>query len=230
MLRTWVRAEWRRRSTLSTRTDVVRVFVDIPEADANYVQPGNEATVLIQAFEDAPITAMVTRTAWSLNVRSRTLRAEIDLPNTDSTIPSDLPDVVLKALEQVKLPQTKGQILPGMYAYGTVIIKRPNVMALPQKALDYEHGKTFYWAYQGGHAVRMEVCAGVSDDDWTEVTNRRALAGNASHAWTPIDGSEQAILGDLAALTDGGKVSVAREDDRVHTAHDEPSEETASRR
>ena len=44
---------------------------------------------------------------WALNVKSRTLRAEIDLPNPG------------------------GQLLPGMYAYANVIIERPGVRALP---------------------------------------------------------------------------------------------------
>ena len=45
-------------------------------------------------------------------MKSRTLRAEIDLPNPDS------------------------QLLPGMYAYAKVIIERPGVRALPLAALD----------------------------------------------------------------------------------------------
>ena len=32
------------------RTDVVRIFVDIPEQDANYVQIGTKATVLARAY------------------------------------------------------------------------------------------------------------------------------------------------------------------------------------
>ena len=43
----------------------------------------------------------------ALNMKSRTLRAEVDLPNPDS------------------------QLLPGMYAYVKVIIERPDVQALP---------------------------------------------------------------------------------------------------
>ena len=83
------------------RTDVVRIFVDIPEQDANYVQIGTKATVVAKAYRDHPIPGSVTRTSWALNVKSRTLRAEIDLPNPNS------------------------QLLPGMYAYAKVIIERP---------------------------------------------------------------------------------------------------------
>ncbi len=91
------------------RTDVVRVFVDVPEQDANFIHgesalgkgDGTPATVLARAYRDEPIHGTVTRTSWALNVKSRTLRAEIDLPNKGS------------------------QILPGMYAFGKVIIERP---------------------------------------------------------------------------------------------------------
>ena len=44
------------------RTDVVRIFVDIPEHDANFVRVGAKATVLAKAFRDQPIVATVTRT------------------------------------------------------------------------------------------------------------------------------------------------------------------------
>ena len=164
------------------RTDVVRIFVDIPEGDANYVQIGTKASVLTRAYRDKELPASVTRTSWALNVKSRTLRAEIDLHNPD------------------------GQILPGMYAYGKVIIERPGVRAVPIDALVYSGGQTFFWLNKDGKAVRTEVETGVSDDAWIEVTNRRTGAS----AWTPIDGSEQVILGDLSILTEGGPVKIAK--------------------
>jgi HlyD family secretion protein len=171
------------------RTDVVRVFVDIPEQDANFVKIGTKATVLARAFRDAEIPAKVTRTSWALNVKSRTLRAEIDLPNTD------------------------GQILPGMYAYGKVIIERPNVRALPLTALAYSGDDTFCWLYKDGKAVRMEIETGVSDGEWIEVTNLRSPPSDASKGakanWAPFNDSVEVILGDLSLLTDGEPVRVS---------------------
>ena len=46
------------------RTDIVRIFVDIPEQDANYVQIGTKASVLVKAYRDQPIPGSVTRTSW----------------------------------------------------------------------------------------------------------------------------------------------------------------------
>ena len=181
------------------RLDIIRIFVDIPEEDANYVQIGSKATVLIRAYRDQPIPGTVTRTSWALNIASRTLRAEIDLPNPDS------------------------ELLPGMYAYAKVIIERPNLRALPVSALMHLGDKTvlrvgqkaFCWTYDNGHAKRIEVETGISDGEWIEITNRRAssaeTASSGIESWTPIDGTEKIILGNLSILAEGALVQVAQE-------------------
>ncbi|HVU88309.1 MAG TPA: efflux RND transporter periplasmic adaptor subunit [Pirellulales bacterium] len=209
------------------RTDVVRVFVDIPEHDANYVRAGSRATVLVKAFRDQPIAATVTRTSWALNVKSRTLRAEIDLPNVGSEIPTDLPESTRRALSEVRLPKTDTQILPGMYAYGKVIIERPHALALPASAIVYNGERAFCWIYRNGKAMRLEIQLGVREGKWVEVTNHLRLpaddavqnvslngsagpAGkNPDEAWVPFDGTEEVIVGNLAALSEGGPVTLA---------------------
>ncbi len=122
----------------------------------------------------------------ALNFKSRTLRAEVDLPNTDS------------------------KILPGMYAYGKVIIERNNVRALPESALVHSGDQTFYWRYENGHALRTEVQTGFSDGEWIEVTNRQTQAKTSiDEPWAPIDGTEQVLTGDLALLSEGAEVRLA---------------------
>ncbi len=229
------------------RTDVVRVFVDIPEHEANFVHVGSKATVLAKAFRDQPVVATVTRTSWALNVKSRTLRAEIDLPNRGSTIPDDLPASTREALTHVKMPGTDTEMLPGMYAYGKVMIERPKVRALLVAALMHSGDQTFCWSYQDGTAVRTEVTTGVSDGEWIEVTNRRrrppAEAGlrkvrlgaptevaqelptafDEEADWVPFDGSEQVIVGDLSILTDGAPVQMAPAARGGEIAHASPN-------
>lgn len=179
------------------RIDIIRIFVDIPEEHANYVHIGSKATVLVRAFRDQPIPGTVTRTSWALDIQSRTLRAEIDLPNPGS------------------------ELLPGMYAYAKVMIERPGVRALPLAALMHLGDKTvlhvgektFCWLYEKGRAKRVEVETGVSDGEWIEVTNRRAPGQSANssgdQSWKPFDGTEEVILGNLSILTDGGPVKIA---------------------
>ena len=175
------------------RTDIVRIFVDIPEQDANYVHIGTKASVLVKGYRDQAIPGSVTRTSWALNVNSRTLRAEIDLPNPGS------------------------QLLPGMYAYARVFIDRPGVHALPTATLMHVGEKTFYWEYEDGHARRVEVQTGVTGDfdpltktRWIEVTNRQVpKEGGGEDNWVPIDGNEKVISGDLSILADGTPVEVS---------------------
>ncbi len=168
------------------RTDKVRIFVDIPEQDANYVTVGTKATVLAKAYRDEPIAGTVTRTSWALNIKSRTLRAEIDLPNPNS------------------------QLLPGMFAYAKVLIERPGVRALPLSALTHAGEKTFCWKYNNGRAIRTEIQTGVRDGEWIEVTNiQLPPTPDGGDPWAPVNGSEQVILGDVSILSDGGLVQVA---------------------
>jgi multidrug efflux pump subunit AcrA (membrane-fusion protein) len=185
------------------RTDIVRIFVDIPEQDANHVHIGSKATVLAKAYRDQPIPGTVTRISWALNMKSRTLRAEIDLPNPGS------------------------QLLPGTYAYVNLTIERPGVRALPESALTYSGEKAYYWTHENGHAVRTEVQTGVSDGEWIEVTNRHLppskAAPDGEYPWVPIDGTEQVLLGDLSILADGAPVEVARATEGTKLARETPA-------
>ena len=65
------------------RSDVVTVSVGVPEADAPLVGVGDAAEVRLQVLDGRTFQGKVTRTSWSLDPATRTLRAEIDLPNTD---------------------------------------------------------------------------------------------------------------------------------------------------
>lgn len=168
------------------RTDIVRIFVDIPERDANYVKVDTKASVLVRAYRDDPIPGKVTRTSWALNVKSRTLRAEIDLPNNH------------------------GELLPGMYAYAKVIIERPKTATLPISALTYGGDRTYCWVYEDSKARRAEVRTGAGDGERIEVTSLQYTKdANTDDGWLPITGDEKIILGDLSVLTDGGPVTIS---------------------
>jgi multidrug efflux pump subunit AcrA (membrane-fusion protein) len=170
------------------------------------VPVGTKASVLVQAYRDEPIPSTVTRTSWALNPKSRTLRAEIDLPNPGS------------------------QLLPGMYAYARVTIERPGVRALPVTALTYSGDKTCCWTYKDGHAERAEIHTGVSDGEWMEVTNLyHPEVPKEANPWVPINGSEQVILGDLSILADGTSVEIAPKTAGEKLTDDVPPSRQANR-
>ena len=169
------------------RTDIIRIYVDIPERDADHVHVGSPARVKLWAYRDAWLPAAVTRLSWALNVKSRTMRAEIDLTNPGR------------------------EVRPGMYAYGKVVIERTNVRAVPKRALTHAGGKSFVWRYEKGRARRTEIQTGIESGDWIEVTNRHIESqSDEDESWEPIDGSEQILSGPkLSTLTEGAPVKVA---------------------
>lgn len=74
------------------KTDPLRVYVNVPQTFVSYVQRGQSATVLIRELSGQRFGGHVIRHAGSLDPASRTLLTEIRLPNP------------------------KGLIFPGMYA------------------------------------------------------------------------------------------------------------------
>jgi HlyD family secretion protein len=159
------------------RMDRVRVFLDVPEMEANGIGPGSPATVQIQAIDGEEIAATVSRTSWALHARTRTLRAEIDLKNPD------------------------GRILPNMYAYGDVEVKRSKVWAVPLSTVTEIGNQNVCFLYEDGKAVQTSVQIGINDGNRVEVARKRTKGG-----WAPFDGTEQVIEGDLSEISDGEPV------------------------
>jgi RND family efflux transporter MFP subunit len=162
------------------RNDLVRVFVDVPEEKARYVQPGTKAVVRAQALSGLQIPATVTRTSWAIREKNHTLRAEIDLPVKDG-------------------------LRPGLYVYAKVLVQRSNVYAVPQQATMGSGNQTYCYLLRGTKAVKTSVQVGVSDGTWIEID--RVKTGDS---WRKVTGDEQVILADLSELTDGQTVQVAQ--------------------
>ena len=167
------------------RIDPVLVIVGVPEAYAPFVGPGTTARVRVPALANHEFTAKVTRTSGALDATSRTLAAQVELPNP------------------------KGKFLPGMYAYGSVFIERIGVRALPVSAVTQIGNQTYCYLALDGKAVRTAVQTGVSDGTWVEVTGKMVnLAGSSEGTWEAFDGTEAVIVGDLSELSDGTPVHV----------------------
>jgi RND family efflux transporter MFP subunit len=161
------------------RDDLVRIFVDVPEAYARYVREGTKANVRAEALSGLEIKAAVTRTSWSLHEKTRTLRVEIDLPASDEGL------------------------RPGMYVNTTVIIQRSGVPMLPQDALVVSGNETYCYLLQDGKAVKTAVVPGLRDGKWVEVTKMKI-----DDPWVKVTGGENVVIGDLDELTNGQTVKV----------------------
>ncbi len=130
------------------RIDPVTIAVDVPESFATEVNPGDRASVRLQAMKGRIVEGRVTRTAWALDPKTRTIRAEIDLPNPG------------------------GLLRPGLYAYATVVVEEhPDVMTIPATAVIPEKDRASCFIVAGGKAVRRAIRTGLGDGKIIEVVS-----------------------------------------------------------
>jgi multidrug efflux pump subunit AcrA (membrane-fusion protein) len=139
----------------------------------------------LQALAGREFNVQVNRTSLALHNQSRTLQAEIDLPN----------------------PQN--ELLPGMYAYGSIEIERPKVWAIPTAATVQIGNRMCCYLVKDGKAVRTQIQSGVSDGTWIEVVKRRAYPTSGEPGnWEDFTEVDQVIAGDLSEVADGKQVTV----------------------
>ena len=99
------------------QTDTVRTYVSVPAMYATSVRPGLDADVQVQGIAGRNFAGRLARTSASLDAATRTLLAEIDIPNRDFAI------------------------LPGMYAQVTLHFPRATPpLLIPAGALVIRSG------------------------------------------------------------------------------------------
>jgi len=96
------------------RNEPMRVFVDVPQSAANDLLTGNaQASITVGGDASRHYDGKVSRTSRAINQKSRTLRAEVDLPNPDS------------------------RLVPGMYVEVSFTLKNPIGVQVPAAALSF---------------------------------------------------------------------------------------------
>jgi RND family efflux transporter MFP subunit len=68
------------------KDDPIRVFVNVPQSAASDIKVGAPAKIMAGNIPDRDFNGKITRTANSINPKTRTLRVEADIPNPDHTL------------------------------------------------------------------------------------------------------------------------------------------------
>ena len=68
------------------KADPLRVYVSVPQAYAPAIKVGMNSVVTLQEFPGQKFTGTVVRTADAIDVASRTLLTEVDVPNKDGKL------------------------------------------------------------------------------------------------------------------------------------------------
>jgi RND family efflux transporter MFP subunit len=141
------------------RPETVRVFVNVPEVDAVFIEPDAEALLRVPALAAEEFAGTVTRTTWALDEATRTLRTEIDVPNTDR------------------------RLRPGMYAYVKLkVAERNNALTIPQSAILASAGASYVWRVEtDGTLIKQPIKTGLAAGGKVEVlaglSDQQSLVG-----------------------------------------------------
>jgi RND family efflux transporter MFP subunit len=127
----------------------VRVFAAVPAAQAAGLKPGMKASLTLGGGpDDKPVSGTIARTAGSLDAATRTMKAEIDLPNP------------------------AGALLPGNFTRAKIVTAtHTGVLAVPNGAIGSDPAGSFVMIVSAGKVARRPIKAGISDGTLTEVAS-----------------------------------------------------------
>ncbi len=126
--------------------ETLKVMANVLEKDVGLVRVGMKAKILTDAYPEKPFEGTVVRINKALDLATRTLQAEINIPN---------PGHLLK---------------PGMFAKIQMILKEePNALTIPREAVLQQDGKDFVFAVEGSQAFRKPVITGIEQEDLIEI-------------------------------------------------------------
>jgi multidrug efflux pump subunit AcrA (membrane-fusion protein) len=157
--------------------DTVRVFLDVPEADAVYVQEGAPAVICIQALKEKEFKGKVAGTSGALDKKQRTMRVEIDFPNPT------------------------GELRPGMYAYASITSKSFKSLAIPTAAIDSRDGVSYCFMVESGLAVRTPIKIGARQAGMVELVKKQ-IKNQGATRWENISSEDLVIVPYPSQITD----------------------------
>ncbi len=124
----------------------LRLVVEYPESDIANVHVGSTVEIEFPELGGKSVKAKITRMAAAMNPKTKTVRAEIDLPK---------PDKALKA---------------GMYAnVKTKQVSNRSALSINKQAITAVKNKPYIFKVVNGKAQRMAVQLGMEDRDYIEV-------------------------------------------------------------
>ncbi|HTA43315.1 MAG TPA: efflux RND transporter periplasmic adaptor subunit [Bryobacteraceae bacterium] len=138
-----------------SQNDVVRVFVTVPEEFSSQVKPGTKASLDVISLPNRHFAASVTRTADSIDVTSRTLTVELDIPNpSGALLPGAYANVHFQLpLNVVPLVLPASAILFQSAGPQIGVVNKQNLVSLKKVTLGHDFGDT------------IEVLSGVKPAD-----------------------------------------------------------------
>jgi membrane fusion protein, multidrug efflux system len=126
----------------------LRLYVYVPEEETSLISRGMPATLRLREFPGREFTGTVARFATALDLSTRTMLTEVDLPNP------------------------KHELYPGMYADVTLELERHrNALEVPATAVGVEGDARFVYVVRAGQLAKLRVTTGISDAASVEIAS-----------------------------------------------------------
>jgi membrane fusion protein, multidrug efflux system len=137
------------------RIDPLRVYTSVPQAYAPFIRVGGETYITLQEFPGQKFKARVVRTADAIDLNTRTLLTEVDVPNKDGRLlPGSFGEVhfaVGSNVDKVTVPVNA--LLFRAQGPQVAVVGPDNKVQLRQINIGKDYGTT------------LEIVAGVSTGD-----------------------------------------------------------------
>lgn len=127
--------------------DVVRIYVDVPQADLPYVHSHTAASIVADELPGKVLRGHITRLSGGLDPATRTMLTEIDLPNHNHQLhPGQLVRVRLS------------------------LAQHPDALTVPLSAVAGEGAYRSVFVYRDGRVHKTAIQVGIETPDRIEVT------------------------------------------------------------
>jgi RND family efflux transporter MFP subunit len=138
-----------------SQNNIVRVFVTVPEEYSKQVRTGTRATMDVTALPNRHFAVAVTRTTEAIDVNSRTLTVELDVPNqSGELLPGAYANVTFHLpLKVVPLVLPASTVLFQAAGPQVGVVNKQNQVELRKVTLGHDFGDT------------IEIASGVSQKD-----------------------------------------------------------------
>ncbi len=124
----------------------VKVMVDVLEKDIPKIRKGAQAFLTVDAYPGDVFEGVLKRFSESLDVRTRTMNVEVDVPNHDH------------------------RLKPGMFGTVHVVLDtHPNAITIPSSIILKDAVGYFLWVVHDGKSLRKNVDVGWNQNERTEI-------------------------------------------------------------
>jgi multidrug efflux pump subunit AcrA (membrane-fusion protein) len=127
-------------------TETLKIVANVLEKDIPLLKPGMKAKIQVDSYPGRVFEGRVEKINSALDLSTRTLQAEIYIPNSDRSLK------------------------PGMFSnVEVVLLEKPETLVIPREAILEAGSEMSVFVVEGKQAIRRPIVTGIEQDRFVEV-------------------------------------------------------------